>query len=196
MHRRGNLQKAQSTDAYPNCNEEEINKILNRDVQCHRKSLHFLLVRQRNYIINLKTQRKNIPAIYPAVNHLLRITAGEHDSHSTRIKLLELFITPPEKNTVVILYKEGLYTLNRNKQRSPEISDLEKDIYNEKEYDDRETDNTINYYALYILSQCDGFLSSSMCNGVFIVGVFNEGRFECDDSVRELILKGQAAEAE
>ena len=35
-----------------------------------------------------------------------------------------------------------------------------------------------------------------MCNGVFIVGAFNEGRFECDDSVRELILKGQAAEAE
>ena len=31
---------------------------------------------------------------------------------------------------------------------------------------------------------------------IFIVRAFNEGKFECDDSVRELILKGQAAEAE
>ena len=59
------------------------------------------------------------------------------------------------------------------------------------------TDTTVNYfYALYILSRCDGFLTSSMCNGVFIVRAFNEGRFECDDSVRELILRGQAAEVE
>lgn len=61
----------------------------------------------------------------------------------------------------------------------------------------READAVIiQLYALYLLSRCNGFLASSMCNGVFIVRAFNEGRFECDDSARELILKGRLAEVE
>ena len=72
------------------------------------------------------------------------------------------------------------------------ISDLEKDIYHKDEYDERVADTTINYfYALYALSKCDGFLASTLCNGVNIVRAFNEGRFECDDVVREMIIKGE-----
>lgn len=57
---------------------------------------------------------------------------------------------------------------------------------------DRVTDTTINYfYALYVLSKCDGFLASTLCNGVNIVRAFNEGRFECDDIVREMIIRGE-----
>ena len=77
------------------------------------------------------------------------------------------------------------------------ISDLEKEIYRKEEYADRVTDTTINYfYALYCLSKCDGFLASTLCNGVNIVRAFNGGRFECDDIVREMIIKGELGDRE
>ena len=72
------------------------------------------------------------------------------------------------------------------------ISDLEKETYCSEEYADRVTDTTINYfYALYVLSKCDGFLASTLCNGVNIVRALHEGRFECDDIVREMIIRGE-----
>ena len=71
------------------------------------------------------------------------------------------------------------------------ISDLERDAYNAQEYEERVMDKTINYfYALYMLSKCDGFLASSYCSGVMTVRDFNAGKFECNDVVREMILKG------
>ena len=77
------------------------------------------------------------------------------------------------------------------------ISELEKEIYSQDEYEGMVTDTTINYfYALYMLSKCDGFLASSFCSGVGTVRSFNEGRFECDDIVREMILKGLIEEIE
>ena len=75
------------------------------------------------------------------------------------------------------------------------ISDIEKDLYAPDEYDTRVSDTTINYfYALYLLSRCEGFLASSMCSGVNMVRAFNGGKFECDDIVREQILKGEIPE--
>ena len=75
------------------------------------------------------------------------------------------------------------------------ISDIEKEIYAPEEYDARVSDTTINYfYALYLLSRCSGFLASSMCSGVNMARAFNGGKFECDDVVRELILKGEIPE--
>ena len=75
------------------------------------------------------------------------------------------------------------------------ISDLEKETYRQEDYADRVTDTTINYfYALYVLSRCDGFLASTLCNGVNIVRAFNGGRFENDGIVREMIIKGELAE--
>ncbi|MBR6152610.1 MAG: hypothetical protein IKQ25_15140 [Lachnospiraceae bacterium] len=71
------------------------------------------------------------------------------------------------------------------------ISDLERDSYSAQEYEGRVTDKTVNYfYALYMLSKCDGFLASSHCSGVTTVRNFNTGKFECNDVVREMILRG------
>lgn len=59
------------------------------------------------------------------------------------------------------------------------ISDLEKKLYEETEYDRRVMDTTVNYiYAIYLLSRCDGFIASGQCNGVDMVLSFNENRFE------------------
>ncbi len=59
------------------------------------------------------------------------------------------------------------------------INDLEKKLYNAEEYDSRVMDTTINYfYALYLLSRCDGFIASGQCNGVDIVLSLHGGRFE------------------
>ena len=75
------------------------------------------------------------------------------------------------------------------------ISDLEKELYSATEYEARVEDTTVNYfYAIYLLSKCDGFLASSRCSGLDLVRAFNAGRFECDDVVREMILKGQITE--
>ena len=58
------------------------------------------------------------------------------------------------------------------------LSDLEKNIYSEEEYDKMIEDTTVNYfYALYMLSRCDSFLCSGKCNGWDIVNEFNKGKF-------------------
>ena len=88
------------------------------------------------------------------------------------------------------------YTIDEFKPGAT-ISDLERETYSKEEYEARVTDTTINYfYALYILSKCDGFLASCYCNGAMTVRAFNGGKFECDDIVREMILKGQVTEIE
>ena len=75
------------------------------------------------------------------------------------------------------------------------ISDLEKEIYTPEEYETRVSDTTINYfYALYLLSRCDAFLASSLCSGVNMARAFNGGKYERDEVVRELILKGEIPE--
>ena len=77
------------------------------------------------------------------------------------------------------------------------ISDLERETYSQQEYADRVADTTVNYfYALYVLSRCDGFLASTLCNGVNIVRALNGGRFERDEVVRDLIIRGEVAEGQ
>ena len=74
------------------------------------------------------------------------------------------------------------------------ISDLERGAYGQEDYADRVADTTVNYfYALYVLSRCDGFLASTLCNGVGIVRALNGGAFESDEVVRELIIRGELA---
>ena len=58
------------------------------------------------------------------------------------------------------------------------ISELEKKEKTGKEYEDSLEDTTINYfYALYMLSRCDGFMCSGQCNGYDMVCEFNGGKF-------------------
>lgn len=59
------------------------------------------------------------------------------------------------------------------------LNDLEKKLYREEEYDSRVMDTTINYfYALYLLSRCEGFIASGQCNGVDIVLSLHGSEFE------------------
>ena len=59
------------------------------------------------------------------------------------------------------------------------ISDLEKELFSEDEYDKQIEDTTINYfYALYLLSRCDSFMCSGQCNGWDVVNDFNAGKFK------------------
>ncbi|MBO4902070.1 MAG: hypothetical protein J5518_04695 [Lachnospiraceae bacterium] len=57
------------------------------------------------------------------------------------------------------------------------ISDYEKE-HADGMYEEKLEDTTINYfYALYMLSRCDSFISSGRCNGSDIVLSFNNGHF-------------------
>lgn len=59
------------------------------------------------------------------------------------------------------------------------INELEKQLYAEDEYDSRVIENTINYYyALYLLSKCNGFMCSGQNNGWDTVNAMNAGKFE------------------
>ena len=58
------------------------------------------------------------------------------------------------------------------------ISELDQKVQAEARSDAALEDITVNYfYALYLLSCCDGFLCSGNCNGDNVVRSFNKGRF-------------------
>ena len=101
----------------------------------------------------------------------------------------ELLILATEDQDIldqmVARYGHRLRAIAQERHRASEfhqgqiINDLEKEIYTEEEYDSRVLDNNINYfYALYMLSRCDAFLSSGQNNGWDTVCAMNEGRFE------------------
>ncbi len=59
------------------------------------------------------------------------------------------------------------------------INELEKELYSEEEYDKRVIETNINYfYALYMLSKCNGFMCSGQNNGWDTVNAMNAGTFE------------------
>ena len=59
------------------------------------------------------------------------------------------------------------------------IYEYEKKNTQTENYDTTVEDTTINYfYALYLLSRCDGFMCSGQCNGYFVVLAFNDGKFK------------------
>ena len=58
------------------------------------------------------------------------------------------------------------------------ISDYEKE-QNTEDYNEALSDTTVNYfYALYLLSRCNAFLCSGLCNGWNTVLSLNAGKFE------------------
>ena len=58
------------------------------------------------------------------------------------------------------------------------ISDLEKEKYSNNQYLASVEDTTINYfYAMYMLSRCESFISNCMCSGVNLVTSFNDNKF-------------------
>lgn len=69
------------------------------------------------------------------------------------------------------------------------ISDLEKKMHKGDAYKASVEDTTVNYfYAMYLLSRCESFISNCMCNGVNIVRSFNQNKFNKDE-ILSIILK-------
>ena len=59
------------------------------------------------------------------------------------------------------------------------ISELDQKVSDEENSEAALEDTTVNYfYALYLLSECDGFICSGNCNGDNVVRSFNKGKFQ------------------
>lgn len=91
------------------------------------------------------------------------------------------------------IFKDKLITIAQERHTVDEfkkgqiINDFEKQIYSKEVYDERMMDTSINYfYALYLLSKCEAFMSSGQNNGYDTVVSLNEGKFE---RVHRFILK-------
>ena len=70
------------------------------------------------------------------------------------------------------------------------ISDLEKRLHSGEDYEYSVEDTTVNYfYAAYLLSRCDSFISNCMCSGVNIVTSFNKGKFRRVEIISEALNK-------
>lgn len=83
------------------------------------------------------------------------------------------------------IFKDKVITIAQERHTVDEfkkgqiINDFEKQIYSKEEYDYRIMDTSINYfYALYLLSKCEAFMSSGQNNGYDTVVSLNEGKFE------------------
>ena len=83
-------------------------------------------------------------------------------------------------------FKGRIYAVSQQRARVQELqtfaflSNLEKDKSRQEGYDGLAEDNLCNYfYAIYLLSECQGFLCSpQQCNGAVMTREFNGGRFE------------------
>ena len=80
-------------------------------------------------------------------------------------------------------YGEKLLAVSQERHRVEELegtmllADLDK-IKDKNSHEIME-DNLVNYfYALYMLSQCQGFICSGYCNGYDLVLNFNQNQFE------------------
>ena len=68
------------------------------------------------------------------------------------------------------------------------ISEIEKKNRTPEEQEAITEDTTINYfYAIYLLSKCDGFLATPYTNGVRCVQAFNRGRFTYMEILNDII---------
>lgn len=83
------------------------------------------------------------------------------------------------------LFKDKVITIAQERHTVDEfkkgqvINDFERQIYSKEEYEERMMDTIINYfYALYLLSKCEAFMSSGQNNGYDTVVSLNEGKFE------------------
>ena len=67
------------------------------------------------------------------------------------------------------------------------ISDLEKKQNTGEAYNASVEDTTVNYfYAMYMLSRCESFISNCMCSGVNIVNSFNGDKFVRSEIMSEM----------
>ena len=89
-------------------------------------------------------------------------------------------------NTLIAVSQER-YSLQRL-ENTKSIADLEKETYNEEEYDEHLVDVTVNYfYAVYLLSRCESFIYSNVCGGERLARVFNHGRYKKELCINQVV---------
>ncbi|MBE6015654.1 MAG: hypothetical protein E7241_09895 [Lachnospiraceae bacterium] len=87
----------------------------------------------------------------------------------------------------MIAVSQERYSLNRL-EKAKTIAELEKETYNEEEYDEHLVDVTVNYfYAVYLLSRCESFIYSNECGGERLTHVFNRGRFKKELCINQIV---------
>ena len=89
---------------------------------------------------------------------------------------------------VLAISQERMRVSDLEKQGATLIYEYEAKTNQGQAYVDALEDTTINYfYALYILSKCDGFLCSGQCNGWDTVRSLKEGKFQRERKLKVAI---------
>lgn len=137
-----------------------------------------VLVRGSDYIVyNMPEQPMPLEELIPLIRSVKE--EGGYDA---------IFLATEDKDyykALVETFSKDLIAISQTRISQSElkecifISELEKARSTEETYDDIQEDSMVNYfYALYLLSMCDGFLGTPTCSGVFMVKSFNKGKFE------------------
>lgn len=138
-----------------------------------------VLVRGSDYIVfNMPDQPLGTEELFPIVKKVKE--EGNYDA---------IFLATEDQDyyrAFVEAFPNNLIVISQNRISKEElkdyilISELEKARSREENNSGLIEDNMVNYfYALYLLSKCDGFLATPMCGGVAMVRSFNKGKFDC-----------------
>lgn len=87
----------------------------------------------------------------------------------------------------MIAVSQERYSVNRL-EKVKTIAELEKETYNEEEYDNHLVDVTVNYfYAVYLLSRCESFVFSNACGGERLARVFKRNGFKKELCINQTV---------
>lgn len=125
-------------------------------------------------------------------NNALRMASVDEmlpviDDYINKYKFDAIFLATEDQDIfdqMKKIYGEKLYVVYQERHRISNmqgkslLADLEK-LEHKNEYENAIIESTTNYfYALYLLSQCNSFICSGICNGYHLVMAFNESHFE------------------
>lgn len=89
----------------------------------------------------------------------------------------------------MIAVSQERYSVNRL-EKAKTIAELEKETYDQEEYDAHLVDVTVNYfYAVYLLSRCESFIYSNLCGGERLTHVFNRGKFKKELCIAQTVIE-------
>ena len=166
-------------------NKEILNPDFLADLDAYRKHLFQnkkvlgVLVRGTDYIAaDMPFQPLPIGELIPMIEEMMR--EGGFDT---------IFLATEDQDyheSLTSYFKGRICTVSQVRTRVQDLktfaflSDLEKDRSQREGYDWLVDDNLCNYfYAIYLLSECQGFLGTpAECNGFAMTKEFNRGRFE------------------
>lgn len=138
-----------------------------------------VLVRGSDYIAtNMPIQPLPIDELIPLIEETMKEGGFEY-----------VFLATEDKDyydSLTSYFKGRIYAVSQNRVSLDDLkscsflSNFEKNKSREEGYADIAEDNLSNYfYAIYLLSECQGFLGMpSECNGVLMAKEFNANRYE------------------